>query len=42
MSLLEAAKRVAGEFDYPAEDVRKGVKEFMREMGEPSMIPPKI
>lgn len=37
MSLLESAKRVAGEFDYPAEDVNKGVAEFLRQMGTFSM-----
>jgi hexokinase len=34
MALAEAAKRIAAEFDYPAEEVRKGVKEFIREMDE--------
>lgn len=33
MSLLEEARRVAAEFDYSAEDVNKGVKEFIRQMG---------
>jgi hypothetical protein len=33
MALQEAAKRVAGEFKYSGEDIRKGVKEFLREMG---------
>ena len=33
MSLLEEAGRVAAEFDYTAEDVNKGVKEFIRQMG---------
>ena len=33
MSLLKEASRVAAEFEYSAEDVRKGVKEFMKEMG---------
>ena len=33
MSLLEEAKRVAAEFDYTKEDVNKGVKEFIRQMG---------
>ena len=33
MSLLKEAKRVAAEFEYSAEDVQKGVKEFIREMG---------
>lgn len=32
MSLLEEARKVAAEFDYPAEEVNKGVKEFIREM----------
>lgn len=32
MSLLEDARRVAQEFDYPAAEVNKGVKEFIREM----------
>ena len=34
MSLLQEAKRVAAEFEYSTEDVQKGVKEFIREMGE--------
>lgn len=33
MALLEEAKRMAAEFEYSAEDVQKGVEEFMREMG---------
>ena len=32
MTLLEEAKRVAEEFDYPAKEVNKGVKEFIRQM----------
>ncbi|KAF2458133.1 hypothetical protein BDY21DRAFT_267098, partial [Lineolata rhizophorae] len=32
--LAEAAAKVAAEFEYPAEEVRRGVKEFMREMDE--------
>lgn len=32
MSLLEDARRVAQEFEYPAAEVSKGVKEFIREM----------
>lgn len=32
MSLLEDARRVAQEFDYPAAEVNKGVKEFIRQM----------
>ncbi|MCJ1475536.1 glucokinase [Lambiella insularis] len=34
MSLIKEAHRVAAEFDYPAEEVNKGVKEFIREMDE--------
>lgn len=33
MSLAEAAKRVAAEFEYGPEALNKGVKEFIREMG---------
>ena len=33
MSLAEHARRVAAEFDYPAEHAIKGVREFIREMG---------
>ena len=33
MSLLDEARRVAKEFEYPAEEVNKGVKEFIRQMG---------
>lgn len=33
MSLAEEAKRVAAEFDFGPSDVRKAVKEFIREMG---------
>jgi len=33
MALVDAAKRVAAEFEYSPDDVRKGVKEFIREMG---------
>lgn len=32
MTLLEDARRVAQEFDYPAAEVNKGVKEFIRQM----------
>ena len=32
MSLLEEAKKVAAEFDYPTQEVNKGVKEFIRQM----------
>ncbi|KAF1808589.1 hexokinase [Eremomyces bilateralis CBS 781.70] len=34
MSLAEAAKRVAAEFEYPAVEVNRGVKEFLKEMEE--------
>jgi Hexokinase len=34
MALVEEAKRIAAEFEYPAEELRKGVKEFIREMDE--------
>jgi hypothetical protein len=33
MSVVEAARKVAAEFEYPPEEVRKGVKEFIRQMG---------
>ena len=33
MTLLEEAKTVAAKFEYPAEDVRKGVKAFIDQMG---------
>lgn len=32
MTLIEDARRVAQEFDYPAVEVNKGVKEFIRQM----------
>ena len=34
MALAEEAKRIAAQFDYSTEEVRKGVKEFVREMDE--------
>jgi hexokinase len=34
MALEAEAKRMAAEFEYSAEDVNKGVKEFIREMEE--------
>ncbi|MCJ1403621.1 glucokinase [Xylographa trunciseda] len=34
MSLMDEARRVAAEFEYSAEDINKGVKEFMKEMDE--------
>ena len=33
MELLEQARRAAAEFDYSPEDVNKGVREFIRQMG---------
>ena len=33
MSVLEEAKRIAAEFDYTDDDVRKGVAEFIKQMG---------
>ena len=32
MSLIEEAKKVAAEFEFPAPDVNKAVKEFIRQM----------
>jgi hypothetical protein len=32
-TLIARAEAIAKEFDYGAEDVRKGVKEFLRLMG---------
>ncbi len=34
MSLIEEAKKVAVEFEYPGAEVNKGVKEFIRQMGK--------
>jgi hexokinase len=34
MALAEEAKRVAAEFDYPAEELNKGVKYFIARMEE--------
>ena len=34
MALHEEVKRMAAEFDYPPEEVNKGVKEFIRQMEE--------
>ncbi|KAL8998772.1 MAG: hypothetical protein Q9169_002222 [Polycauliona sp. 2 TL-2023] len=34
MGLVDDARRVASEFEYSAEDVNKGVKEFIRQMDE--------
>lgn len=33
MGLAEEAQRIAGEFEYTKDDVNKGVKEFVRQMG---------
>lgn len=33
MTLLEAAKKVVAEFEVTSEDLKKCVKEFLREMG---------
>ena len=33
MSLVDEARQVAAEFEYPAEAVNEAVKEFMKEMG---------
>jgi len=38
MVLAAAAKRVADEFEYSGDDIRKGVKEFLKEMGELSPL----
>ncbi|KAL8900633.1 MAG: hypothetical protein Q9207_005604 [Kuettlingeria erythrocarpa] len=34
MGLIEDARKVAEEFEYPAEEVNKGVQEFIRQMDE--------
>jgi hypothetical protein len=33
MALASAAKRVAAEFEYTGDQIRKAVKEFLKEMG---------
>jgi hypothetical protein len=33
MSLLEESKRIAAEFDFTDDDVRKSVTEFIKQMG---------
>lgn len=38
MSLLDRIRRVAKEFEYPPEEVKKGVKEFIRQMGEAQLV----
>ena len=34
MALQAATQKMVAEFDYPASDINKGVKEFLREMGK--------
>jgi hexokinase len=34
MSLLDEATRIAREFDYPAEQVQRGVAEYIRQSNE--------
>ncbi|KAL9591823.1 MAG: hypothetical protein Q9179_007334, partial [Wetmoreana sp. 5 TL-2023] len=34
MGLIDDARRAAREFEYSADDVNKGVKEFIRQMDE--------
>lgn len=34
MGLMDDARKVAAQFDYPPEEVNKGVKEFIRQMGQ--------
>ena len=38
MALLEEAKSVAGQFDYPPEELNKGVKAFIQQMGGLSLV----
>jgi hexokinase len=33
-ALLDEAARIARQFDFPAEEVQRGVKEYIREMDE--------
>ena len=33
MALIEEAKHVAGQFDYPSEYLNKGVKAFIQQVG---------
>ncbi len=37
MALLEEARRVAGQFDYPPEELNNGVKAFIQQMGALSL-----
>lgn len=34
MALAQEAKRIAAEFEYPTDELRKGVREFMQQMDE--------
>lgn len=34
MALAAETKAIVGQYDYTDEDVNKGVKEFLRQMGE--------
>ena len=36
--MLDRVRRVAKEFEYPPEEVNKGVKEFIRQMGEAQWV----
>ena len=38
MALLEEAKSLAGQFDYPPEELNKGVKAFIQQMGGLSLV----
>lgn len=42
MSLLEEAKRVAAEFEFTDDDVRKNVKHFIYQMSTYYFVPRKI
>ena len=33
MALVEKAKQVAAEFEYPPDELNRGVQEFLEEMG---------
>jgi hypothetical protein len=39
MVLASAAKRVAAEFEFSGDQIRAGVKEFLKEMGMLKMFP---
>lgn len=34
MAMVEETKRIVAQFEYTDEDVNKGVKEFLRQMGK--------